>query len=100
MSRNNKGQFIKGQTGNPNGRPKREREERYLEITLSTVTFKDWGEIVTKAKNDAKRGDSVARKWLSDYLLGTPVQKNEITGADGGNVILRVVYEDKEINAE
>ena len=96
MARNNKGQFIKGQTGNPNGRPKREREERYLEITVSTVTFDDWREIVTKAKKDAMRGDSVARKWLSDYLLGTPVQKNEITGADGGAITWKTFIEGKD----
>lgn len=33
---------------------------------------------------DAKRGDTSARKWLSDYLLGLPVQRQEISGPDGG----------------
>lgn len=80
--RNEKGQFIKGQTGNPKGRPPKKREDRYLEITISTCTFDDWKAIIKKAVADAKRGDSVARKWLSDYLVGPPVQRTENTNVE------------------
>lgn len=84
------GRFVKGgESGNPKGRPSKTREARFLEITLQTVTFDDWAQIVGKAKEQAKRGDSVARKWLSDYLIGPPVQRQEITGAEGGAVVLR-----------
>lgn len=86
--------FVKGQSGNPNGRPKKEREERFLQITLSTVTYQDWEQIVDKAKRQAKSGDSVARKWLSDYLIGPPVQKVAGSG-DNGEVVIRVKLKDE-----
>jgi len=83
MERDPFGRFVK--SPGP-GRPPKEREKRYLEITLSTCTFEDWGAIVAKATEQAKRGDATARKWLSDYLLGTPVQHIGISGPDGGPV--------------
>ena len=89
------GQFAKGASGNPKGRPKKEREQRYTEITMTTCTYKDWGAIVQKAVDQAKRGDATARKWLSDYLIGAPTQKHEHGGTDGGPLIFKVVYEDE-----
>jgi hypothetical protein len=79
--RNEKGQFIKGTTGNPKGRSPKQREERFYDITMSAVTYDEWKAIVMKAVDQAKRGDSTARKWLADYLIGTPIQnvKQEIT---------------------
>jgi len=81
------GQFAKGHSGGP-GRPRKEREERYYEITMSAVTFEDWKRIVQKAAAQAKRGDAQARKWLSDFLVGPVAQRVELTGADGGPVIV------------
>jgi hypothetical protein len=49
---------------------------------------KDWSEIIERAILDAKRGDTAARKWLSDYLMGTPIQRLEHTGAGGGIIEL------------
>ena len=74
-------QVAKGNGGGP-GRPAKKREERFMEITLSTVTFKDWGEIVKKAVQLAKRGDTQARKFLADYLLGPAQQRIDLT-SDG-----------------
>jgi len=79
MVRDSKGQFKKGTSGNPAGRPKREREMRFYEITLSACTFADWRQIVKKAVDQAKRGDAQARKWLSDYLIGVPDQNLNVT---------------------
>lgn len=76
MRRDNKGRFVKGNTGGP-GRPPKQREERYYEITMTSCTFQDWKEIVQRAVTDAKRGDGAARKWLSDYLVGVPEQPLE-----------------------
>ena len=90
--------FKKGQSGNPAGRPRTEREERYYEIAVSAVTFDQWRKIVQKAARQAELGDSTARKWLADYLMGTPVQRLEHTGADGGAVVVQTItgvkYED------
>lgn len=83
--RDENGRFIKGHSGGP-GRPKKEREERFKEITLSSVTYADWKEIVEKAVVQAKRGDNQARKFLADYLMGPPIQRTELTGADGGAI--------------
>ena len=85
------GQFKKGHSGNPSGRPPKQREERFMEITLSAVTYADWKAIVKKACEQAKRGNSQARKFLADYLLGPPPQRHEITGKDGGALILEYV---------
>lgn len=67
------GKFVKGHSGGP-GRPPKQREEKYYDITMTACTFDDWKAIVKKAVDQAKRGDAVARKWLSDYLVGTPEQ--------------------------
>ena len=75
--------FQKGQSGNPAGRPKRKIEEDYLKALAVAVTPEDWQQICQRAIRDAKHGDSTARKWLSDYLIGQPVQKMEHTGPDG-----------------
>jgi hypothetical protein len=74
------GRFVKGSTGNPTGRAPKAREERYYEITMSTVSFDDWKVIVEKARDQAKKGDPVARKWLADYLVGVPDQNLNING--------------------
>ena len=86
MTRDENGRFVKGQTGNPNGRPKKEREIRYYEIMQSACTFSDWRAISKKAVEQATRGDAVARKFLADYLLGPPTQKHEVTG--GMNLVI------------
>ena len=86
VTRGDKGQLQKGSVLNPKGRPKRSREERYLKMLTTSVSDDDWQAIITRAVSDAKRGDATARKWLTDYLIGPPVERKEITGA-GGNVI-------------
>jgi len=72
--RDESGRFVKGSTGNPTGRASKEREVRYYEITMSACTYEDWKAIVQRATKQAKAGDGVARKWLSDFLVGVPVQ--------------------------
>ncbi len=88
--RDENGKFIKGNGGGP-GRPTKERETRYYEILMTAVTFEDWKKIVLKARDQALKGDPTARKWLSDYLMGAPVQRTELTGADGGAVTIRIL---------
>lgn len=93
MTRDEHGRFIKGVTGNPKGRPKRQQEEMYYRILMTACSADDWTLIVNRAVADAKRGDAVARKWLADYLIGPPIERKEITGADGNAVVLTVVYD-------
>lgn len=94
MTRNEKGQFVKGHGPVGAGRKPREVEASYLRSMQKAVTEDDWIEIVTKAVTQAKRGDNAARKWLSDYLLGTPVNRTEITGAEGSAMEIIVRYVD------
>ena len=92
--RDENGRFVKGNGGGP-GRPRKQREERYYEITMTACTFDDWRQIVKRAVAQAKRGDSTARKFLADYLIGPPPQKHEVGGLGGANeVIFRVIYGD------
>jgi hypothetical protein len=78
--------FKKGQSGNPKGRPKKEYEIEYSNIIQSQCSTSDWREICRVAITQAKRGDEKARKWLSDNLVGLPIQKSEITGKDGNSI--------------
>lgn len=50
-------------------------EESYLIALADTVTYEDWVSIVTVAVSQAKKGEWRARKWLADYLLGTPIHR-------------------------
>lgn len=73
IARDSKGRFIKGASGNPQGRLPKQTETSYLQVSESVCTFDVWREIVAKAVEQAKRGDARARQWLSDYLIGKPV---------------------------
>jgi hypothetical protein len=94
MTRDDKGRFPKGVSGNPKGRPKREREVEYYRVLETSVSRADWETIVVKAVDQAKRGDAVARKWLADYLIGPPIERKEHTGADGGAIIVSLIGDD------
>jgi len=97
--RDNNGRWIKGSTGNPTGRSPRQREERYYQIMMTVVTFADWERIIAKAVEQAKHGDAQARKWLSDYIVGTPDQKLDVTSG-GKEITLKVVYMERKNNNE
>lgn len=83
IARDSKGRFIKGESGNPQGRLSKQVESSYLQVAENVCTFDVWHEIVAKAIEQAKRGDARARQWLSDYLMGKPlpmiiaVQRND-----------------------
>lgn len=95
--RDEHGRFIQGHKSN-GGRKARAVEQTYLDVTLGAVSLDDWREIVGKARDQAKRGDSTARKWLSDYILGLPVQRTELSGPDGEPLqfVEKVIYSDDD----
>jgi len=86
------GRFVKGHKGGP-GRPKKKREERYYEIAVSAISFNQWKKIIQKAGEQAQDGDASARRFLADYLLPTPAQRLELTGALGGPIEISQVDE-------
>ena len=95
MQRDDKGRFVRGNKASP-GRPPKEREIKFYELTLSAVSDTDWEDIVCTAVRLAKRGDAQARKWLSDYLIGVPSQSLELSGKNSGPIELVIKYAKKE----
>ncbi len=89
--REKNGQFKKGEYRGGPGRPKKEREIEYYRILQFRCTTEKWQKIIDKALEQAERGDAVARKWLADYLIGPPVERKELTGAEGS--ALRIIIE-------
>lgn len=88
--------FKPGQTGNPKGRPRKSVEEKYLKAVYSAIKPDELKEIMVMLARAAKRGDVQAAKLLLSYVVGMPVQKNEITGADGGTVRISVKLKNGE----
>jgi len=68
------GQFTAGNSFG-RGRPPRATEAQYLVAMHETVLLSDWMEIVERAMIDAKDGDDKARAWLSNYLIGRPIDQ-------------------------
>ena len=61
--------FIKGTASH------RRTEGDYMSVLLDTVTLEDWRGVVAGALQLAKDGDSQARAWLAQYLVGKPAGK-------------------------
>ena len=95
--RDENGKFIKGNGGGP-GRPPRKKEDRFMDVSIAAVSLKDWRAIIKKANEQAQRGDQQARKFLADYLLGTPQQKLDVTS--GGEPIIFVSWDDVTDNSD
>jgi hypothetical protein len=53
------------------GRPARAIERDYLACLSEKLSLDDWREIVGRAIDDARAGDSKAREWVSRYALGS-----------------------------
>jgi hypothetical protein len=56
-----------------------------MDALVSSVSVEDWKLIIDRAVTDAKRGDTAARKFIADYIIGAPVQKIAPTTPDGEN---------------
>lgn len=98
VQRDEDGKLKRGSVLNPKGRPKKEREQAYYDVLVSSVSKDDWSAIIGRAVIDAKRGDAVARKWISDYLIGPPIQKTEIGGANGGPLIVEYINDWRRVD--
>lgn len=65
-------QTVVRHTGNIN---KTRKQVDYLKTLAQCVSLDDWQEVIQRALADAKEGDRHARKWLADYLVGTPIRR-------------------------
>jgi hypothetical protein len=86
--------FKKGQSGNPNGRPKDELREIKTVIADLLKQQKNNQQLVdglmTVVVNKALKGDLKAVDMLLSYCYGKPTQRTEITGADGEKIDFKV----------
>ena len=73
--RDSSGRLMPGSTANPKGRPKKVVEEGYVRAFVSKVTVAEWEKVIARALVQAKKGDKDARKFLADYIVGPPVQR-------------------------
>jgi len=80
--------FVKGQSGNPNGRPK-----STITVELRKLALEPLPDGVTRAQalaqamwKQALSGDTFSQKYVTDRLDGSPMQSVELTGEDGGPV--------------
>lgn len=89
VARNEKGQFCKGESGNPGGRPVAE-----LSITAlidAAVSAEDWDFIIKQLLKQARRGNLKAAEMLMDRRFGKPVQVNENNNSGGLKVEVEYV---------
>ncbi len=76
---------------NPAGRPRREVEAEYLDVTIASVSKEDWATVVRSMISRAKAGDVAAARWLADYMLGKPTERLNVTSEDDSAVtVLRL----------
>ena len=91
--------FKKGESGNPNGRPKGQRDYAtiYREALIKLATLNDKteeeieNEILSNALLSARKGDFRFYKDILDRLYGTPVSRTELTGKGGSD--LKIVFD-------
>src|SRR5512139_2998385 len=85
--RDNKGRFAEGNGGGPGRKPKK-IEGDFLDAIRRVSKPEDVDEVWLVLQKKAKSGNLEAIKLYLAYIYGTPVQKNEHTGKDGG--VIRV----------
>ena len=86
--------FKKGESGNPNGRPK--GTLRDIKVVLQDLLSQEKNGtqlidgLMSVVVNKALKGDLKAADMLLSYTYGKPTQKTEITGADGERIDFKV----------
>ena len=67
-----------GESGNPNGRPKRSVEEAALEKFRQRFNNGSFGDVLDALERQVQRGNIRAIELVFEYLLGKPTQRHEI----------------------
>jgi len=104
--------WKQGQSGNPNGRPKKGQTiTDEIRKELKRRLIPDGDKLISRRKAIAKvliemslKGDLSAIKQLMTYIDGLPIEKHEITGADGGpmhyEILIDPLLRDKEYDKD
>ena len=71
-TRNKQGKFLKGQSGNPNGRPIGSRGQ--ASILAEQIMYSDIAEIVQNVVDQAKDGNIQCQKMILDRIV--PIREN------------------------
>lgn len=80
--------FVKGQSGNPGGRPKEKpfRDALRVELAATGEDAKALRDIARALIGKAQDGDIQAIREIADRLDGKPTQGLEHTGENGGPI--------------
>lgn len=80
--------FVKGQSGNPGGRPKEKpfRDALRVELAATGEDAKALRDIARALIGKAQEGDIQAIREIADRLDGKPTQGLEHTGEGGGPI--------------
>lgn len=69
MTKTKQNSYVKGSAKH------RRTQNDYMSTLLDAVSLDDWKEVVANTLQAAKDGDSSARQWLAQYLVGKPEGK-------------------------
>jgi hypothetical protein len=92
--RDSNGRWLPGhaKTG---GRKSRQYEENFRTILLEEISPEKFRSLIRVAYKRGMKGDYSFLKLLFDHMIGPPVERKEITGADNSPLVIRVIYDDE-----
>lgn len=78
------------------GRKSKAEEAGLKDLLDACITTADRKKLFNKLKEKALAGEDFAMQLLLAYIYGKPVQRQEISGDGGGELVIRVIYGDSD----
>jgi hypothetical protein len=76
------------------GRPRQEARDEFDRLLKKAIPAATVEGILNTLATEALNGNLKAAQLVLAYLVGTPIQRQEVSGPDGGNQKIVVEYED------